>query len=246
MSDAKQTCIWGVAQCARFAYSTSSQADMAQLVEHNLAKVGVAGSSPVVRSIVCKEPVDQSALFISAAWPSGKAEACKAFTPGSNPGAASITLRKGRPAGCPFCYSSAFHRPGVFRHLNAFATNYAYPHGTIRSALRPKLSACLPKQAERLLTGRAFAYRQGTRLQAGTCLQARRSLTSGALAYPISLIRRTRVPGASVRRRTSTLSTSIRMRRMPRPRSRLSGGSSLGAISNPQPQSRTSTTTRSA
>ena len=27
-------------------------ADMAQLVEHNLAKVGVAGSNPVVRSIV--------------------------------------------------------------------------------------------------------------------------------------------------------------------------------------------------
>ena len=34
-----------------FAYITFSQADMAQLVEHNLAKVGVAGSSPVVRSI---------------------------------------------------------------------------------------------------------------------------------------------------------------------------------------------------
>ena len=237
MSDAKQTSIWGVAQCARFAYSTSSQADMAQLVEHNLAKVGVAGSSPVVRSIAFP---DRLGGPFSAKWPSGKAEACKAFTPGSNPGAASITLRKGRPAGCPFCYSSAFHRPGVFHHLNAFATNYAYPHGTIRSALRPKLSACLPKQAERLLTGRAFAYRRGT------CLQARRSLTSGALAYPISLIRRTRVPGASVRRRTSTLSTSIRMRRMPRPRSRLSGGSSSGAISNPQPQSRTSTTTRSA
>ena len=32
-------------------YIKSSQADMAQLVEHNLAKVGVAGSSPVVRSI---------------------------------------------------------------------------------------------------------------------------------------------------------------------------------------------------
>ena len=29
------------------------KADMAQLVEHNLAKVGVAGSSPVVRSIAC-------------------------------------------------------------------------------------------------------------------------------------------------------------------------------------------------
>ena len=32
-------------------------ADMAQLVEHNLAKVGVAGSSPVVRSIACKRAV---------------------------------------------------------------------------------------------------------------------------------------------------------------------------------------------
>ena len=31
-----------------------------------------------------------------AKWPSGKAEACKAFTPGSNPGFASID-RKGRP-----------------------------------------------------------------------------------------------------------------------------------------------------
>ena len=29
------------------------QADMAQLVEHHLAKVGVAGSNPVVRSIAC-------------------------------------------------------------------------------------------------------------------------------------------------------------------------------------------------
>ena len=178
MNDAKQTCIWGVAQCARFAYSTSSQADMAQLVEHNLAKVGVAGSSPVVRSIAClRADSFFSALCISAKWPSGKAEACKAFTPGSNPGAASITLRKGRPAGCPFCYSSAFHRPGVFHHLNAFATNYAYPHGTIRSALRPKLSACL--QAGCSLTSRAFAYRQDTCLQTGRLL----TQTSRPLAY---------------------------------------------------------------
>ena len=33
-------------------------ADMAQLVEHHLAKVGVAGSNPVVRSIVNHRPVD--------------------------------------------------------------------------------------------------------------------------------------------------------------------------------------------
>ena len=104
----------GVAQCARFAYSTSSQADMAQLVEHNLAKVGVAGSSPVVRSIVCARADESRPFAYTAKWPSGKAEACKAFTPGSNPGAASITLRKGRPAGCPFCYSSAFTAPASF------------------------------------------------------------------------------------------------------------------------------------
>ena len=32
-------------------------ADVAQLVEHDLAKVGVAGSNPVVRSIVYERPV---------------------------------------------------------------------------------------------------------------------------------------------------------------------------------------------
>ena len=62
---------------------------MAQLVEHNLAKVGVAGSSPVVRSIAFP---DRLVGPFSAKWPSGKAEACKAFTPGSNPGFASIAL----------------------------------------------------------------------------------------------------------------------------------------------------------
>ena len=41
-----------LARPIKLAYINSSQADMAQLVEHNLAKVGVAGSSPVVRSIV--------------------------------------------------------------------------------------------------------------------------------------------------------------------------------------------------
>ena len=159
MSDAKQTCIWGVAQCARFAYSTSSQADMAQLVEHNLAKVGVAGSSPVVRSIECAGADFNRPFAYTAKWPSGKAEACKAFTPGSNPGAASIAVSTGVPWGRPFC---------------------------IGATICP---------------------------------------------YPTNLIRRTCVPGASARRRTSTLSTSMRMSLMPRPRSRLSAGSSPSAIS---------------
>ena len=151
---------WGLALERSIAYSTSSQADMAQLVEHNLAKVGVAGSSPVVRSIAFEEPVVSIGSFhITAAWPSGKAEACKAFTPGSNPGAASISVSTGVPWGRPFC---------------------------IGATICP---------------------------------------------YPTNLIRRTCVPGASARRRTSTLSTSMRMSLMPRPRSRLSAGSSPSAIS---------------
>ena len=75
-----------------------ADADVAQLVEHDLAKVGVAGSNPVVRSIVANRPVIiksfdrpfHDGVDEMATWPSGKAEACKAFTPGSNPGVASI------------------------------------------------------------------------------------------------------------------------------------------------------------
>ena len=43
-----------------------AQADLAQLVEHNLAKVGVAGSSPVVRSSESSSAVSpgETALFV--------------------------------------------------------------------------------------------------------------------------------------------------------------------------------------
>ena len=51
---------------------------MAQLVEHNLAKVGVAGSSPVVRSIAFP---DRLGGPFSAKWPSGKAEALQSLYP---------------------------------------------------------------------------------------------------------------------------------------------------------------------
>ena len=49
-------------------YIKSSQADMAQLVEHNLAKVGVAGSSPVVRSIAFPDRLKRSFFGEVAKW----------------------------------------------------------------------------------------------------------------------------------------------------------------------------------
>ena len=65
-------------------------ADLAHLVERNLAKVEVASSSLVIRSIgrLKKRPFF-SLKFNTAPWPSGKAEACKAFIPSSNLGGAS-------------------------------------------------------------------------------------------------------------------------------------------------------------
>ncbi len=48
-------------------YNNFLRADVAQLVEHNLAKVGVAGSNPVVRSICFRKAVafDATAFFVS-------------------------------------------------------------------------------------------------------------------------------------------------------------------------------------
>ena len=59
-------------------------ADVAQLVAHNLAKVRVAGSSPVVRSVVPSGagPVE---------WPRGEARDCKSLYTGSNPVSTSTT-----------------------------------------------------------------------------------------------------------------------------------------------------------
>ena len=76
-----------LARAWRGPYSIFALAGLAQLVARNLAKVEVAGSNPVARSMQLR--AEHIGLFHTAKWPSGKAEACKALTPGSNPGFAS-------------------------------------------------------------------------------------------------------------------------------------------------------------
>ena len=67
--------------------SIHASADVAQLVERNLAKVEVAGSNPVVRS---EGGFGRPLLTkVSATWPSGEARVCKTLYPGSIPGVAS-------------------------------------------------------------------------------------------------------------------------------------------------------------
>ena len=48
----------------RLAKAKRTYADMAQLVEHHLAKVGVAGSNPVVRSRISNDPVVRLGRFL--------------------------------------------------------------------------------------------------------------------------------------------------------------------------------------
>ena len=65
--------------------SPLQNADVAQLVEHHLAKVDVASSNLVVRS---QDTVTARFLGIYAytvGWPRGEAAACKAVYTGSNP-----------------------------------------------------------------------------------------------------------------------------------------------------------------
>ena len=74
---------------------TTTYADLAHLVERDLAKVEVAGSSPVIRSNTGTN--NFVPVFFSkkqknmALWPSGKAKVCNTSIPGSIPGGASKT-----------------------------------------------------------------------------------------------------------------------------------------------------------
>ena len=90
-------------------------ADLAHLVERHLAKVEVASSSLVIRSKGRLKSL--SVLNFSksnmAPWPSGKAEACKAFIPSSNLGGASKKIQ-----GCDFLgFFNVFSKiPKVINH----------------------------------------------------------------------------------------------------------------------------------
>ena len=59
------------------------QADVAQLVERNLAKVEVASSSLVVRSEKGRRSVGVGPSLVE--WPRGEATDCKSVYTGSNP-----------------------------------------------------------------------------------------------------------------------------------------------------------------
>ncbi len=70
------------------------RADVAQLVEHHLAKVRVAGSNPVVRSErVSAGPAGSMAPTVE--WPRGEATDCKSVYTGSNPVSTSGDWRSG-------------------------------------------------------------------------------------------------------------------------------------------------------
>ena len=59
-------------------------ADVAQLVEHHLAKVRVAGSNPVVRSELVSY-LPRRGRVSPVEWPRGEATDCKSVYTGSNP-----------------------------------------------------------------------------------------------------------------------------------------------------------------
>lgn len=75
-------------------------ADVAQLVEHHLAKVRVAGSNPVVRSERLEpHPMAMNlrgeAALHMVEWPRGEAADCKSVYTGSNPVSTSGGWRSG-------------------------------------------------------------------------------------------------------------------------------------------------------
>ena len=77
-----------------------NNADVAQLVEHHLAKVDVASSNLVVRSQDTVTATVFRNCVYTVGWPRGEAAACKAVYTGSNPVPTSVKTLVSGHAGC--------------------------------------------------------------------------------------------------------------------------------------------------
>ena len=130
---------------------------MAQLVEHNLAKVGVAGSSPVVRSIACFRADSQIGPLHK--WRSGQVVRQRPAKP-----LPPVRIRASPPEHCKrasfgapvfFCESMRLLRHRPLAPLSVGELGCA-PCTTCRpSMIRPAcLGAIAPCQAEKLWTPR--------------------------------------------------------------------------------------------
>ncbi len=94
------------------ATSRLGHADVAQLVEHHLAKVRVAGSSPVIRS---QSGIHSIPLGV-VGWPRGEAAACKAVYTGSNPVPTSGDWRRG--SALPSHGRGHWFDPSIAHHIS--------------------------------------------------------------------------------------------------------------------------------
>ena len=79
-------------------HDIKSDAGIAQLVEHNLAKVRVASSSLVSRSNFRPAAFAARQPPLEAGWQSGHAADCKSVNAGSIPTSASIFKQQAQPA----------------------------------------------------------------------------------------------------------------------------------------------------
>ena len=110
-------------------------ADVAQLVEHHLAKVRVAGSSPVIRS---QSGIHTIPLGV-VGWPRGEAAACKAVYTGSNPVPTSGDWRRG--SALPSHGRGHWFDPSIAHHISR----------TVRSGFLYFPSCCVMLRGYRLL-----------------------------------------------------------------------------------------------
>lgn len=187
---------FSLASARRFPYIIPCVAGLAQLVARHLAKVEVAGSNPVARSMHFR-PV-QIGLFHMAKWPSGKARACKALTPGSNPGFAS---RKERHPllRVPFLLRRVSRPPlpgrGRPRPLGFPDDARGRPKPPEAARSRPERDSCSPRDenrtsGEKMTPERALSKQSRTKWPFGRPYDA-----GAAVLYALAAIMRPPAPG---------------------------------------------------